>query len=38
VLIALGESVIAIGVGAGLTITTEVVFGAILGVVVISAL
>jgi low temperature requirement protein LtrA len=34
VLIALGESVIAIGVGAGLELTTGVVAGAALGVVV----
>jgi low temperature requirement protein LtrA len=38
VLIALGESVIAIGVGAGLELTTGVVAGAALGVVVVSAL
>ena len=38
VLIALGESVIAIGVGAGLTLTAAVVAGAALGVVVVSAL
>jgi low temperature requirement protein LtrA len=38
VLIALGESVIAIGAGAGLTLTTEVIAEAILGAVVISAL
>jgi low temperature requirement protein LtrA len=34
VLIALGESIIAIGVGAGLTLTTGVIVGATLGVVV----
>jgi low temperature requirement protein LtrA len=38
VLIALGESIVAIGIGAGLTLTTGVVVGAVLGVVVISAL
>src|SRR5262249_45482259 len=38
VLIALGESIIAIGVGAGLTLTIDVIVGAILGIVVISAL
>jgi low temperature requirement protein LtrA len=38
VLIALGESIIAIGVGAGLELTTGVVVGAALGVVVVSAL
>jgi low temperature requirement protein LtrA len=38
VLIALGESVIAIGVGAGFTLTAGVIGGAALGVVVISAL
>jgi len=38
VLIALGESVIAIGVGAGLSLTASVVVGAALGVVVVSAL
>jgi len=38
VLIALGESVVAIGAGAGLTLTTGVIVGALLGVVVISAL
>jgi low temperature requirement protein LtrA len=38
VLIALGESVIAIGVGAGFTLTAPVIGGAALGVVVISAL
>jgi low temperature requirement protein LtrA len=38
VLIALGESIIAIGVGAGLTLTTGVIVGALLGVVVVSAL
>jgi low temperature requirement protein LtrA len=38
VLIALGESIIAIGVGAGLQLTTGVVIGALLGVAVVSAL
>jgi low temperature requirement protein LtrA len=38
VLIALGESIIAIGVGVGLTLTTGVIVGAGLGVVVVSAL
>jgi low temperature requirement protein LtrA len=38
VLIALGESIIAIGVGAGLELDTGVVVGAALGVVVVSAL
>ena len=38
VLIALGESVIAIGVGAGFALTKGVIAGAALGVVVISAL
>jgi low temperature requirement protein LtrA len=38
VLIALGESVIAIGLGAGLKLTAPVIGGAALGVVVISAL
>jgi low temperature requirement protein LtrA len=38
VLIALGESVIAIGVGAGLELTTPVIVGAALGVAVVSAL
>jgi low temperature requirement protein LtrA len=38
VLIALGESIIAIGVGAGLQLTTGVIAGAALGVVVVSAL
>jgi low temperature requirement protein LtrA len=38
VLIALGESVIAIGVGAGLELTTPVIVGAALGVTVVSAL
>jgi low temperature requirement protein LtrA len=38
VLIALGESIIAIGVGAGLTLTTGVIVGAALGVIVVSAL
>jgi low temperature requirement protein LtrA len=38
VLIALGESIIAIGIGAGLTLTTWVIVGAALGVVVISAM
>jgi low temperature requirement protein LtrA len=38
VLIALGESIIAIGTGAGLKLTTGVVVGAALGVVVVSAL
>jgi low temperature requirement protein LtrA len=33
-IIALGESVIAIGVGAGVTLTAEVIVGAVLGVVV----
>ncbi len=38
ILIALGESVIAIGVGAGLELGTAVIVGAALGVVVVSAL
>jgi low temperature requirement protein LtrA len=38
VLIALGESIIAIGVGAGLTLTTGVIVGALLGVLVVAAL
>ena len=38
VLIALGESIIAIGIGAGFELTTGVVVGAVLGVVVVSAL
>jgi len=38
VLIALGESIIAIGVGAGLTLTTWVIVGALLGVVVVASL
>jgi low temperature requirement protein LtrA len=38
VLIALGESIIAIGVGAGLELTRGVITGALLGVVVIAAL
>src|SRR5829696_7725884 len=38
VLIALGESLIAIGVGAGLELETGVVVGAALGIVVVSAL
>jgi len=38
VLIALGESIVAIGVGAGFALTTGVIAGAALGVVVISAL
>jgi len=38
VLIALGESIIAIGVGAGLELTTGVIVGAALGVAVVSAL
>jgi low temperature requirement protein LtrA len=38
VLIALGESIVAIGVGAGFTLTTGSIAGAVLGVVVISAL
>jgi low temperature requirement protein LtrA len=38
ILIALGESIIAIGVGAGLELTAGVVVGAALGIVVVSAL
>jgi len=38
VLIALGESIIAIGVGAGFDLDTEVLVGAVLGIVVVSAL
>ena len=38
VLIALGESIIAIGVGAGFELSTGVIVGAVLGVVVVSAL
>jgi low temperature requirement protein LtrA len=38
VLIALGESIIAIGVGAGLDLETGVIVGAALGIVVVSAL
>jgi Bacterial low temperature requirement A protein (LtrA) len=38
VLIALGESIIAIGVGAGFQLTTEVMVAAALGIVVVSAL
>ena len=38
VLIALGESIIAIGAGAGLELGTGVIVGAILGIVVVSAL
>jgi low temperature requirement protein LtrA len=38
ILIALGESIIAIGVGAGLDLDTEVIVGATLGIVVVSAL
>jgi low temperature requirement protein LtrA len=38
VLIALGESIIAIGVGAGLQLVTGVIVGAALGMVVVSAL
>jgi len=38
VLIALGESVVAIGVGAGLKLTASVIGGAALGMVVVSAL
>jgi low temperature requirement protein LtrA len=38
VLIALGESIIAIGLGAGLVLSPGVVFGAMLGIVVVSAL
>ena len=38
VLIALGESIIAIGVGAGFALTAGVVVGAALGIVVVSAL
>jgi low temperature requirement protein LtrA len=38
VLIALGESMIAIGVGAGLELSTGVIVGAALGIVVVSAL
>jgi low temperature requirement protein LtrA len=38
VLIALGESIIALGVGAGFQLTTEVILAAALGIVVVSAL
>ncbi len=38
ILIGLGESLIAIGVGAGFDLDTEVIVGAVLGIVVISAL
>jgi low temperature requirement protein LtrA len=38
ILIALGESIIAIGVGAGFELTTGVIVGAALGIVVVSAL
>ena len=38
VLIALGESIIAIGVGAGFELDTGVIVGALLGIVVVSAL
>src|SRR5688572_23868184 len=38
VLIALGESIIAIGVGAGFALTTGVILSALLGIVVVSAL
>ncbi len=38
ILIALGESIIAIGLGAGLVLDAEVIAGAALGIVVISAL
>jgi low temperature requirement protein LtrA len=38
ILIALGESIIAIGAGAGLVLDTEVIVGAVLGIVVVSAL
>jgi len=38
VLIALGESIVAIGVGAGFALSTGVVVGALLGLVVVSAL
>jgi low temperature requirement protein LtrA len=38
ILIALGESIIAIGLGAGLDLDTEVIVGAVLGIVVVSAL
>jgi low temperature requirement protein LtrA len=38
VLIALGESIVAIGVGAGLQLLTGVIVGAALGIVVVSAL
>src|SRR5580765_1688635 len=38
VLIALGESIIAIGIGASLELTAGVILGAVLGVVVVSAL
>ena len=38
ILIALGESIIAIGVGAGLELVPEVLFAAALGIVVVSAL
>jgi low temperature requirement protein LtrA len=38
ILIVLGESIIAIGVGAGLELVPKVLFGAALGIVVISAL
>jgi low temperature requirement protein LtrA len=38
ILIALGESIIAIGVGAGFELVTGVIVGAVLGIVVVSAL
>jgi low temperature requirement protein LtrA len=38
VLIALGESIIAIGLGAGFVLDTAVIVGAVLGIVVVSAL
>jgi low temperature requirement protein LtrA len=38
VLIALGESIIALGVGAGFELVTGVIVGAVLGIVVVSAL
>jgi low temperature requirement protein LtrA len=38
VLIALGESIIAIGIGAGLELTADVIVGAVLGVVVVASL
>lgn len=38
ILIALGESIVAIGVGAGFTLTAGVIVAAVLGIVVVSAL